>query len=245
MVSKLLAVWRTVHLLLYIAAAALAWHGFKVFQDAAAASSPKSAASVAASTATVALDDTLVFDLSHAGLGQDDLFGWKGEEYAVIPAHPVGDTAHTLVILSSDPSHLGPVLQTFLVHQSASLDGQDLRVSSSAKDDGNAQIQARAMIETLSERFKDHLHDPLVRREAVRGVGRLRNAQEFPQLDGIEGNVVAIRSGYLPDTSKAAAVLAGAVLLAALNVLTWLWDRRRLAERAQAEADEPADAPLV
>lgn len=244
MVSKLLSIWRPLSLLIFAAGAVLIWQSVPRFQDAAAAAKPVTAAKALDASGTVAVDDTLVFDLSQAGLGQDNLMGWKGEEYAVIPAHPVGDSSRTLLVLSSDPRHLGPVVNSFLSHQSASVDGQNLDVKSSSKDPGNAKPEARALIQRLGERLRSNLEDSVRRREPVRGVGHFRKAEEFPQVE-VRGEVLAVRAGHLPEMGDALAFAFGGALLIAGNAALWLLDRRRRKEQDELEAAEPPEAPLV
>ncbi|MEN9353572.1 MAG: hypothetical protein RL318_897 [Fibrobacterota bacterium] len=244
MISQLLALWRTLSLIFFVVAGALLWHSVSLFQDASAASRPV-AADQKSTERIVAIEDSLVFDLQRAGLGQDNIMGWKGEEYAVIPAHPIGDTSRTLIVISSSPTHMGPVINEFLKHQSASLDDHNISVQSSEKDAGTAKLQARALIQVLAEKFKDNLNDSTRRREVVRGVAHLKNAAEFPQVSGLEGELLAIRAGYLPGMGSFAAFAGGGLLLLLLNIATWVWERRRRQQAIELEENTPPAAPLV
>lgn len=243
MVSKLLSIWRTLSLLFFAAGGLLIWQSLPRFQEAAAAVQPVTAMKALDATGTVALEDTLVFDLSRAGLGQDNVMGIKGKEYAIVPAHPVGDTSRTLLLLTSAPTYLGPVVNSFLLRQSASLDDHNLTVKSS-QEDGNAKLQARAMIQELAVVLKDNLEDSVLRREVVRGTGGLRPAEDFPQFE-LQGGILAIREGHMPSMERALLFALGGGLLIVGNAVIWLFDRRRRKELEEREAAEPPEAPLV
>lgn len=243
MISQLLALWRTLSLILFVVAGALLWRGFNLYQDASAASRLVPVAQ--SESAIQGIQDSLVFDLRKAGLGQDNMMGWKGEEYAVIPAHPVGDTTRKVIVISMAPEHMGPVVNEFLKHQSSSIEGDNLNVQSSGKDAGNAKLSARALIQVLANKFKANLNDSVQRRELVQGVAKLKMASDFPQVSGLEGQILAIRSAYLPGMGSVLLFGGGGLLLLILNAATWIWERRRRAQDEEMEANQPPEAPLV
>lgn len=243
MVSKLLSIWRPLSLLFFAVGAILIWQSLPKFQEAAAAAQPVTAMKALDATGTVALDDTLIFDLSKAGLGQDNVMGIKGKEYAIVQAHPAGDTTRTLLLLTSNPTYLGPVVNSFLLRQSASLDDHNLTVKST-QEDGNEKLQARAMIQQLAVALKANLEDSILRREPVRGTGKLRPAADFPQFE-LQGEILAIREGYMPAMEQALLFALGGGLLILGNGALWLWDRRRRNEQDELDAAEPPEAPLV
>lgn len=244
MVSTLLTLWRTLSLLVFVAAGALVWHSVGLFQDAAAASRLQPLTRTTGGSAAQGVGDTLIFDLSSASIGQDNVMGWKGSEYAIIPAHSTRDSA-VVLILSSDPSHLGPTIEAFLSHQPSSPDVSNMSVSSSEGSTSDAMMQARALVQVLGGKYRDNLKDPPRRRELIQGVGRLRPASEFPLVSGIQGEVLAIKASHLPGIEQAIAYSLGGIALFVLNALAWLWDRRRKARLEEIEASAPPEAPLV
>lgn len=244
MLSTLLSLWRTLSLLVFVAAGALVWHSVGLFQDAAAASRLQPVTKALNSGSPQGVNDTLIFDLSTASIGQDNIMGWKGNEYAIIPAHAPKDST-VVLLLSSSPSHLGPAIDAYLSHQSATVDGQNMNVSSSEGNASKAMMEARALIQVLGDKYRDHLKDSAQRREAVQGVARLRPASEFPLIKGLQGEILTIKATYLPSIEQAIAYALGGVALFLLNAITWIWDRRRKARLDEIEASTPPEAPLV
>ncbi len=253
MLSKLLALWRTLSILILILAGWIIWQGIKVSREAAVVAQPQDAAAVLATAgAPYHFRDTLSFDLRQAGFRQDNYMGIKGKVAAVIPAHPLVrdsagdsssvDTAHTFVVLSYDPAFVGPVVNEYLNHMSSSLGSSNYNVKGGEGDHGAIDAQARALMQTLGEKLKDHLRDTVSHREIVDGVGAMRTAADFSELGELSGNIPMIRAGYLPSASAATRPIAAGVFLILLDVAIWVFDlkrRRRLAEEEAREEEEP------
>ncbi len=247
MLSKLLALWRALSILFLILSGWIVWQGVKILKDASAAAKPMAAtAALSSQGEPVCLRDSLVFDLRQAGLGQKNVMGWKGKEYAVIPAHTPEDTTHTILVISSDPTWMGPIVNEYLSHMASSLDASNYNVkSTNGNDKGVQDPQLRALLQMLGLKLKDHLKDSIQHRELVTGVGALRPAAEYPQIDSLQGNVLAIRSGYLPTAGDASGLIAGGVLLFVLNVLLWFYDKKRKAQQEEAEEEQEPPPSLV
>jgi hypothetical protein len=247
MLSKLLALWRALSILFLILSGWIAWKGVQILKEADAASRPVSASAALSSQGEpVCLRDSLIFDLRQAGLGQKNVMGIKGKEYAVIPAHTPQDTSHTILVISSDPAWIGPVVNEYLSHMSSSLNASNYDVkSTNGNDRGVQDPQLRALLQMLGLKLKNHLKDTAEHRELVTGVGSLRPVAEYPQIDGLQGNVLAVRSGYLPSTGDAAGLIAGGALFFVLNVLLWFYDKKRKARLEEAEEEQEPPPSLI
>ena len=244
MVAKFLALWRTLSLFLLILSAWLVWKGYGAWQMAASLSTPVPYSQALAATGPVCLKDSLVFDLREGGLGQETILGWKGEEFAVIPSHPIHDTSRTILLVTSQPRYLGPVIEEYLKHMSSSINESNFDVKSEKPGDSK-ELQARAMLQTVGERLKDHLKDTAVYRDLVTAVGRMEPSANFPQIAGLEGNVLAVHLEGTPSSEKALAMMLGGLALLGLNVALWRVDRKRKATLAEEEELREPEAPLV
>jgi len=245
MVAKLLAFWRTLGLFFLILSVWLVWKGYGAWTLASTASSPVPYSQALAITGPVCLKDSLVFDLREGGLGQETLMGWKGEEYTVVPAHPIHDTTRTLLLVTSQPRYLGPVIEEYLLHMSSSINASNFNVKSDKPDDNAKDLQARAMVQVLGDRLKANLKDTAQHRDLITGVGQMEPASNFPQISGLEGNVLAIHLEGTPSSMKALAMLLGGLALFVLNILLWRIDRKYRARLAEEEELREPEAPLV
>lgn len=241
----LIALWRLLSIPLILAGAALIWFGVKNWGIATADVVVDAKTLFHQRPDVAQFRDSVRFDLTLASLREESFMGIKSPVRAAFPAWVGKDSsAPRLVVISSKPRILGPVIKAFMRIDSAE---GEIRVHS--KQDvsvGNLQPQFDALVQVLAGVHRDHLKDSATGWMVVQGVAIRETDSERAQLNSIAQEFWEIRTEGVPTREQVltsvGAGIASVVLGLFLQISVGRWERRKEEEEEEERLNEQ---PLV
>lgn len=189
--------------------------------------------------------DSVRYDLSGGSLRQDNLMGIKSPARAAFAAWIGKDTGLArLVVLSSAPRYLGPVVGSFQKIDSAQ---GEIRVrSSDPASAGNLQAQFDALVQILAAKLGDDLKDSVRGRAFIEGVAVRQTDSSRAGIGGVASEFWEVRTEGVPSSSTVYAAAGGGAALLALGFgLQVALARRERRERDEEEEEHKNEQPLV
>ncbi len=241
----LIQLWRILSFPLILGGLGAVWYGIHHWQEASADKVVTTRELFANHLEVALLKEPLRFDLTNASVRQENFMGVKSPAVAVFPAWPEKDLGRArLVILSSRPSFLGPVVKSFQRVDS----GQGaIHVQSNSKTStGTLLPQFEAMIQTLEADLRLHLDDSTKGNFLAQGTAIRKTDPLFLGTDSTTNEYWEVRLEGVPSHDKVLTLLtlgiAAIVLGIALQIVVKKWET---AQEEEAEEERANEKPLV
>jgi hypothetical protein len=189
--------------------------------------------------------DSVRYDLSGGSLRQDNLVGIKSPARAAFVAWTGTDTGLSkLVVVSSDPRFLGPVVKGFQKVDSAA--GEIKVRSSDPASAGNLQAQFDALVQILAAKLGDDLKDTVRGRAFIQGVAVRQTDSSQAGINGVAPEYWEIRTEGVPSSGTVYASLGGGIACVALALaMQAAIGRRERRLRDEEEEEHQNEQPLV
>jgi hypothetical protein len=221
------------------------WYGVRNWTAGTADVVVDGKALLASRPAAALFRDTVRYDLSGGSLRQDNIVGIKSPARAVFTAWTGSDTGLSrLVVISSDPKFLGPVVKSF--QKVDSVAGEIKVRSSEPTSAGNLQAQFDALVQILVAKLGDDLKDTARGRAWIQGVAVRCTDTSMVGIGGVAPEYWEIRTEGVPSSSAVYGSIAGGVAAIVLGFgVQNLLARRERREREAEEEERQNEQPLV
>lgn len=241
----LIKIWKIVSFPLILGGLALTWYGVHNLPLVTSDKVVSIRELFSTRPDVVKIQDSLRFDLRRASLRQENFMGFKSPALAVFPAWSGSDSGSTkLVIISSRPEFVGPVVRSF--KHVDSTEGAVQVHSTGPASTGNLAPKFDALVQTLAAELKSNINDTAQGRFLAKGTAIRKTEASELGIDSIAAEYWEVRLEGIPSRGKVLGSLALGVAVALLGLMLQLTVKKFEKQEAERDEEERAtEPPLV